>query len=203
MVSVDLMTTGVDIPDLEFIVLLRPIKSRILFEQILGRGTRKGEQYPDKSHFVVFDCFDGTLLEYFRNSTGMTIEPPVAPSRTMRQIIEDIWQNRNRDYNVRALVKRLQRIDKQMSGDATRTVLPLHRRTATWRSFAADLPRLVSQSFAQTMRILRDPDFQNLLDELPARHAPFVVASGDDRHRGLRVAHPGWRRAGSTSPTTT
>ena len=72
------MSTGVDIPDLEFIVLLRPIKSRILFEQILGRGTRKGEQYPDKSHFVVFDCFDGTLLEYFRTATGMTIEPPVA-----------------------------------------------------------------------------------------------------------------------------
>ncbi len=35
---------------------------------MLGRGTRKGEQYPDKSHFVVFDCFDGTLLEYFRNT---------------------------------------------------------------------------------------------------------------------------------------
>ena len=117
-VSVDLMSTGVDIPDLEFIVLLRPIKSRILFEQILGRGTRKGEQYPDKSHFVVFDCFDGTLLEYFRTATGMTIEPPIAPTRTVQQIIEDIWQNRNRDYNVRALVKRLQRIDKQMSGDA-------------------------------------------------------------------------------------
>ena len=77
-VTVDLMSTGVDIPDLEFIVLLRPVKSRILFEQILGRGTRKGEQYPDKSHFVVFDCFDGTLLEYFRTATGMTIEPPIA-----------------------------------------------------------------------------------------------------------------------------
>jgi pyrroloquinoline-quinone synthase len=33
---------------------------------MLGRGTRKGEHHPDKSHFVVFDCFDGTLLEYFR-----------------------------------------------------------------------------------------------------------------------------------------
>ena len=41
-VSVDLMSTGVDIPDLEYPVFLRPIKSRILFEQMLGRGTRKG-----------------------------------------------------------------------------------------------------------------------------------------------------------------
>ncbi len=65
-VTVDLLTTGVDIPDLEFLVFLRPVKSRILFEQMLGRGTRKGDRHPDKSHFVVFDCFDGTLLEYFR-----------------------------------------------------------------------------------------------------------------------------------------
>jgi type I restriction enzyme R subunit len=59
-VSVDMLSTGVDIPDLEFIVMLRPVKSRILFEQMLGRGTRKGDRFLDKSHFTVFDCFDGT-----------------------------------------------------------------------------------------------------------------------------------------------
>ena len=174
-VSVDLMSTGVDIPDLEFIVLLRPIKSRILFEQILGRGTRKGEQYPDKSHFVVFDCFDGTLLEYFRTATGMTIEPPIASSRTPQQIIEDIWQNRDRDYNVRALVKRLLRIDKQMSADA-RELFSRFIPNGNVASFAADLPRLVSQSFDPTMRILRDSDFQQLLTEYPRVNPPFVVA---------------------------
>ena len=77
-VTVDLLSTGVDIPDLEFIVLLRTVKSRILFEQMLGRGTRKGEHFPDKTHFVVFDCFDGTLLEYFKNATAITAEPPRA-----------------------------------------------------------------------------------------------------------------------------
>ena len=176
-VSVDLMSTGVDIPDLEFIVLLRPIRSRILFEQILGRGTRKGEQYPDKSHFVVFDCFDGTLLEYFRTATGMTLDPPIAPSRTVQQIIEDIWQNRNRDYNVRALVKRLLRIDKQMSGDA-RIEFSRFIPDGNVANFAADLPRLVSQSFDLTMRILRDPDFQRLLTNYQRANPPFVVAPG-------------------------
>ena len=176
-VSVDLMTTGVDIPDLEFIVLLRPIKSRILFEQILGRGTRKGEQYPDKSHFVVFDCFDGTLLQYFRSTTGMTIEPPVAPSRSPGQIIEDIWQNRNRDYNIRALVKRLQRIDKQMNGDA-RELFSRFIVNGNVGTFAADLPRLVAESFDRTMGILRDPDFQRLLEHYPRATPPFVVAPG-------------------------
>src|SRR5205807_8250931 len=96
-VSVDMLSTGVDIPDLEYLVFLRPVKSRILFEQLLGRGTRKGEKYPDKSHFVVFDCFDGTLLAYFRNSTAMTAEPLEADGKTVAQIVDEIWQNQDRD----------------------------------------------------------------------------------------------------------
>jgi type I restriction enzyme R subunit len=89
-VTVDLLSTGVDIPDLEYIVFLRPVKSRILFEQMLGRGTRKGEQHPDKSHFTVFDCFDGSLIAYFREATSITADPPLKPSRTVREIIQDI-----------------------------------------------------------------------------------------------------------------
>ncbi len=96
-VTVDMLSTGVDIPDLEFIVFLRPVKSRILFEQMLGRGTRKGERYHDKSHFVVFDCFGGTLLEYFRQATGITAEPPEKETRSIVQVIKDIWDNRDRE----------------------------------------------------------------------------------------------------------
>jgi type I restriction enzyme R subunit len=96
-VSVDMLTTGVDIPDLEFIIFLRPVKSRILFEQMIGRGTRKGEKYPDKSHFVVFDCFDGTLIEYFKKATSITAEPPTPITRTIVEIIDDIWANRDRE----------------------------------------------------------------------------------------------------------
>ena len=54
--------TGVDIPALEFIVFLRPVRSRILWEQMLGRGTRRCNDI-NKSKFVVFDCFGGTLIE--------------------------------------------------------------------------------------------------------------------------------------------
>ncbi len=53
-------------------------KSRILFEQMLGRGTRKGERFPDKSHFIVFDCFDGTLAGVLPQ--GHRPSPPSRPS---------------------------------------------------------------------------------------------------------------------------
>jgi type I restriction enzyme R subunit len=116
-VTVDMLSTGVDIPALEFIVFLRPVKSRILWEQMLGRGTRL---CPDinKSKFVVFDCFDGTLIQYFRNVSSFDLEPPGRTPLTLPEVIENIWQNVDRDYHVRILAKRLLRIDKDMNADA-------------------------------------------------------------------------------------
>jgi type I restriction enzyme R subunit len=174
-VSVDMLTTGVDIPDLEYIVFLRPVKSRILFEQMLGRGTRKGEKFPDKSHFTVFDCFDGTLLEYFRKATAITAEPPERETRTIRQIIDDIWNNRDRDYNTRCLVKRLQRIDKEMSGKA-REMFAAYIANGDMATYAAELPGKLRKDFSSTMGLLRDPAFQDLLINYERAQRLFVKA---------------------------
>ncbi len=175
-VSVDMLTTGVDIPDLEFLVFLRPVKSRILFEQMLGRGTRRGEKYPDKSHFVVFDCFDGTLLAYFRNSTAITAEPLEVDGKTIAQIIEEIWQNSDRDYNIRRLVRRFQRIDKQMSGDA-RELFARFVPDGDIGRFAEELQAMLRESFTDTMKILRDKDFQDLVVSYPRPPRTFLVAA--------------------------
>ena len=175
-VSVDLMSTGVDIPDLEFIVFLRPVKSRILFEQMLGRGTRKGEKFPDKSHFTVFDCFDGTLLAYFRNSTGLTADPPEKPSRTITEIIDDIWANRDRDYNVRCLVKRLQRIEKEMAGEAREVFATFGIKDGDVGRYAAALPGNLRRDFTGAMTLLRDEKFQELLVNYARRKKVFLKA---------------------------
>lgn len=174
-VSVDMLSTGVDIPDLEFIVMLRPVKSRILFEQMLGRGTRKGERFPDKSHFTVFDCFDGTLLEYFRKATAITAEPPDKPSRSISEIIEDIWSNRDRPYNIRCLVKRLQRIDKEMSGEA-RELFARFIPDGDMMRYASGLAARLSVDFAGAMKLLKDKGFQDLLKDYPRRKRVFYVA---------------------------
>jgi type I restriction enzyme R subunit len=174
-VTVDMLSTGVDIPDLEYIVFLRPVKSRILFEQMLGRGTRKGEQYPDKSRFVVFDCFDGSLFEYFRKATAMTIDPPQSETRTIIEIIGDIWENRDREYNIRCLVKRLRRIDKEMSAEA-RKLFSVHIPDGDMGKFAMNLPHALRQDFTGTMAILRKEDFQKLLTNYPRTLRVFIVA---------------------------
>ena len=69
-VTVGMMTTGYDCPDLLNVVLLRPIFSPSDFIQMKGRGTRKrtfhyqetGEK-AEKTKFLLFDCFAN--CEYF------------------------------------------------------------------------------------------------------------------------------------------
>jgi type I restriction enzyme R subunit len=174
-VTVDLLTTGVDIPDLEFIVFLRPVKSRILFEQMLGRGTRKGERFTDKDHFTVFDCFDGTLLRYFKNSTGITKEEPLQPTRTIKELVDDIWSNRDRDYNIGCLVKRLQRIEKSMSGEA-RQMFAAFVPDGDLAQYARELPQRLRANFVDAMKLLRSEEFQDVLVNYPRPERTFVRA---------------------------
>ena len=190
-VTVDMLTTGVDIPDLEFIVFLRPVKSRILFEQMLGRGTRKGEHFPDKSHFVVFDCFDGTLLEYFRKATAITAEQPDKETRTIAELVDDIWSNRDRDYNIRCLVKRLRRIEKEMSGKA-RELFAAYIPNGDMGSYAEGLAQNLQRDFTGTMMLLRNKDFQKLLVTYPRPPRVFFVASETED-----VVSSAWRVRGA------
>jgi type I restriction enzyme R subunit len=175
-VTVDLLTTGIDIPDLEFLVFLRPVKSRILFEQMMGRGTRRGERHPDKSHFTVFDCFDGTLLRYFKNATGITDEVLDAPTRRLAEIVEDIWQNRDRDYNIRCLVKRLHRVDKQMSGEA-RELFAAFIPDGDIGRYARELPARLRTDFMAAMELLRNAAVQDLLVNYPRPKLTFLKAT--------------------------
>lgn len=117
-VTVDMLSTGVDIPALEFIVFLRPVKSRILWEQMLGRGTRKCDDI-GKTHFVIFDCFNGTLIRYFKNASyNFKIDPPGTDPITIKELIEKIYNNEDRRTNAKRLSKRIHRIEKEMSGNA-------------------------------------------------------------------------------------
>ena len=67
-VTVDLLTTGIDVPRIENLVFLRRVNSRILYEQMLGRAPR---QCPEigKETFHLFDAVD--LYPPLQKLTGM------------------------------------------------------------------------------------------------------------------------------------
>lgn len=65
-VSVDMLDTGIDVPSVLNLVFFKPVKSKIKFVQMIGRGTRlcpnliNGE---DKKYFLIFDYCGN--FEYF------------------------------------------------------------------------------------------------------------------------------------------
>lgn len=172
-VTVDMLSTGVDIPALEFVVFMRPVKSRILWVQMLGRGTRL---CPDigKTHFKIFDCFDGTLIKYFSNSTDFEVEPPQKDVLSLKQVIENIYQNVSRVYYVNVLVRRLRRIEKNMSGEAYDYFAPFIE-NGDITKFANEIPSRITKVFVETMNILRDEEFQKRLLDYPRKGKEFIV----------------------------
>ena len=85
-VTVDLLTTGIDVPSISTLVFMRRVKSRILFEQMLGRATRLCKEI-HKTHFDIYDpvgVYDG--LEDVN-----TMKPVVAnPSTSFTQLLDGL-----------------------------------------------------------------------------------------------------------------
>lgn len=180
-VTVDMLSTGVDIPSIENIIFLRPVKSRILFEQMLGRGTRLCTNFPNglgtpaKTHFTVFDCFDGTLLEAFKNSTGITQVTPINPTRPIEQLISDISNNIDVEYNTKCLVKRMQRIAKNTTEEG-REMFAKYIPDGDISAFARDLPDALAKDRVGTLKILTDDKFIDLLKHYPRPPKRFIRA---------------------------
>lgn len=171
-VTVDMLSTGVDIPRLEDILFLRPVKSRILFEQMLGRGTRRCDEI-HKTHFTVFDVLG--VLEYFQRASAFTVDPPSKPARPIREIIDAIFNNQDRDYNVRVLVKRLHRIAKNVSAEG-RVQFAALLSGQDIGDFARSLPERLERNWSETMAVLRDEALLDYLENYLRAPRTFIVA---------------------------
>ena len=183
-VTVDMLSTGVDVRRIENIVFLRPVKSRILFEQMMGRGTRRCPGI-HKSHFTVFDCFNGTLLEYFRKTTGITAEAPVKATKPIREIIRAIADNEDRQYNIRVLSKRLHRISKNITQEGRLQFNYIL--SCDIAEFARTLPRRLDQNWEQTIRTLQSETFLDLCEKYPRPKKKFLRANGAVDYVNSRV----------------
>jgi len=173
-VTVDMLSIGVDVPKIENIVFLRPVKSRILFEQMMGRGTRLCPKI-NKDHFTVFDCFDGTLLEYFRKITGISAEAPIKPTRTIREIVDDISNNVDAAYNTGVLIKRLQRIAKSITLES-RAQFTYILEGVDIADFAKELPQRLHKDWQGTIKILKKESFLDICENYQRARKPFIIA---------------------------
>ena len=92
-VTVDLLTTGIDVPAITSLVFLRRVRSRILYEQMIGRATRLcRDLYGDGEDKEVFRIFDAVDL-YAALLPHTDMKPVVTnPTTTFAQLVQELTE---------------------------------------------------------------------------------------------------------------
>jgi type I restriction enzyme R subunit len=118
-VTVDMIATGTDIRPLEIVLFMRDVKSRVLFEQMKGRGVRVIR--PDdlqavtrdakaKTRFVIVDAVGVTERAEFNDSPSLERKPTVSTEKLLNAIA---MGSTDPDV-VSTLAGRLARLDLQL-----------------------------------------------------------------------------------------
>lgn len=113
-VTVDLLTTGIDVPSICNLVFIRRVNSRILYEQMLGRATR----LCDDIRKEVFRIFDAVRL-YEAIAPVSTMKPVVVnPNISLTQLVEEletVHTPENLEIVINQLLAKIQRQRKHLS----------------------------------------------------------------------------------------
>ncbi|MGH6689945.1 MAG: DEAD/DEAH box helicase family protein [Gammaproteobacteria bacterium] len=120
-VTVDMIATGTDIRPVEVVMFLRAVKSRVLFEQMKGRGVRVIDPTelravsPDahaKTHFVIVDCVGIT-------ETPLADTHPLERHKTIpfKTLLEHVAMGGSDPDVLSSLASRLSRLAKECGPD--------------------------------------------------------------------------------------
>lgn len=113
-VTVDLLTTGIDVPEITTLVFMRRVKSRILFEQMLGRATRLCPKI-NKTHFEIYD----PVGVYDSLEEVNTMQPVSAdPKTTFVQLLDglEVLEDEAHIKNaVAQIIAKLQRVKRRLT----------------------------------------------------------------------------------------
>lgn len=113
-VTADLLTTGIDVPEITTLVFMRRVKSRILFEQMLGRATRLCPKI-NKTHFEIYD----PVGVYDSLEEVNTMQPVSAdPKTTFAQLLDglEVLEDEAHIKNAIAqIIAKLQRVKRSLT----------------------------------------------------------------------------------------
>jgi len=228
-VSVEMMSTGVDAPDVECLVMARPTESKVLYVQMKGRGTRKCEE-TGKEFYKLIDFVDlARIEEVVTNETpGVEDEPEdwlpalppevpeveaeeeaperVGPPRQRQEmVIADVpvWIEVAEVIAPETLQELRQQIEAQLARVREREALIERFKQAVlaWRYFRRDEPLdpVYLSTMGYDLSVLRD-----LFGEVDATLEDFVaVAEGHTTFDFLRERQRLWEFAqlNGLSPT--
>ena len=176
-VTVDLLTTGIDVPEITNLVFLRRVKSRILFEQMLGRATRLCPKI-HKTHFEIYD----PVGVYESLEAVNTMKPVVAnPSASFGQLLdglEVLEDEKQIEYQIDQIIARLQRKKRKLDSKTME-----HFVSMTGGVDPSQFIQQLEQESTQQARnrILAHRDLFELLGETRANGGrPVVISDAPD-----------------------
>src|SRR6266540_2143662 len=169
-VTVDLLTTGIDVPRIENLVFLRRVNSRILYVQMLGRATRRCDEI-DKETFKIFDAVD--LYPHLQHMTEMkpvVVDPAISLEQLFAEFadVEDaVHREAVREQILVKMRRRLKRLDDQAR--ASFEALAGETPEATLKRITEE-PTAASAAWAKARRNLG-----RILDWDPNGSAPALI----------------------------
>lgn len=115
-VTVDLLTTGIDVPAITTLVFMRRVKSRILFEQMMGRATRRCPEI-HKTHFEIYDPVGA-----YDSLEGVNTMKPVVvnPGATFEQLLDglEVLEDEHQVQNqIDQIIAKLQRKKRHLDAE--------------------------------------------------------------------------------------
>lgn len=176
-VTVDLLTTGIDVPEINTLVFMRRIKSRILFEQMLGRATRLCPKIK-KTHFEIHD----PVGVYDSLEEVNTMKPVVAnPTATFGQLLEGlktVEDQKQVENQINQIIAKLQR--KKRNLDST-TLEHFASMTGgmTPEQFIADIKKRPVED-ARNRLLANENLFALLQAHKPNGGKPVVISDKED-----------------------
>lgn len=173
-VTVDLLTTGIDVPEITTLVFMRRVKSRILFEQMLGRATRLCPEI-HKTHFEIYD----PVGVYDSLDEVNTMKPVVVnPTETFTQLLEGLevlTDEKEVQNQINQIIAKLQRRKQNMSSKAMEHFISLSGGYKPTQ-FIANIQSCDSPSEAKK-QLLACGELFKMLDQLKPNGGRSVVIS--------------------------
>lgn len=172
-VTVDLLTTGIDVPAICNLVFMRKINSRILFEQMLGRATRLCSEI-GKTHFNIFDAV--RVYEDLDSTSGMK---SVTVSKTMPELLEDLFRptETSKQQIKDRILARLQRKNNNMTVEQKYEVSE-RLNGSDLKAYTKELKSYTEEAFIERCR--KDEDFLLWVDNLKGKKRGHYYSDKED-----------------------
>lgn len=177
-VTVDLLTTGIDVPEITNLVFLRRVRSRILYEQMLGRATRLCPEI-DKEDFGIYDA-----VNLYKALEPVSKMPAVAPNPQVGfgDMAELLRKHPNSGSDLKdKFVARLRRKAKKIKEKYSEGFAALAGMDDP-KDLADQILQMDTQTFTQWVD--QHPDLIALLDQKITRGNRQYISNAEDRYLG-------------------